>query len=130
MFYNFGRNHLRLEDLYTVRFGHGVGSAPRLTGYADSTVLWWTNTGTPQVIEQHAENNTLNALNWQSWHPDQWRQIRWIQFARVAEETHVAVRDQTTEQTNSPAPSEPREPSVTGRLSTIPEEASDDMPRF
>ena len=34
MLHNFGSNHLRLDNLYTIRVGRGIGSAPKLPGYA------------------------------------------------------------------------------------------------
>ena len=127
MLHNFGSNHLRLDNLYTIRVGRGNGPAHKLHGYAGSVIPWWTN-DQPNVIEQQAADNTLAPLHWQSLFPDCWRQTRWMQCARVADEIHVATASQRPMiQDSSLPPSVAEESNHDGRLSTIPEEDSLDI---
>ena len=127
MLYNFATNHLRLDNIYTIRAGHGVGSVPKLTGYSEGIVLrWHAGTAEPSIIEQTATNDVLGHLSWQSMFPDTWRQCRWIQFARVVEEAHITL-DPDHNQHSTPQPSEPNTPQTDSRLSTIPEEDSADI---
>ena len=130
MLFNFGCNHLRLDGLYTIRVGHGVGRAPALYGHAECITIWW-GPESPHVIEHPATSSSmLPPLLWQMVRPDCWKQTRWIQFACVSEDAHIATASQQEVVQDSSLP-----PSVTdgtsnhdGRLSTIPEESSIDIP--
>ena len=125
--FHFGRNHLRLEDLYTIRVGHGVGTTGKLQGYAEGIVLWWAGgcTGV-QTIEQEANDGELPSISWQSLTPDSWRQIRFIQFARTEEESLLKIDPERADASDVPMTTPPGS-SADSRLSTIPEEHSSDL---
>ena len=134
-FYNFGRNHLRLDDVKTIRAGHGVGSISKLQPYSESLVLYWDATphnDVPKIIEQHPDGDVLGAISWQSMFQDNWRQIRFIQFCLSGEDSHVVTnKGDLAEGPQNSAPGTPgsdrSRSQNTSRLSTIPEEESQDF---
>jgi len=125
----FGRNHLRLDNLWNITIGHGVGSTGKITGFAEATTLWW-RPGNAEIneIEQTSDFPELDgawisAILWQRNHPDHWRQIRFIRFAAGDQATMVnADLGSRSQPSTLPATSSPN-----SRLSTIPEENSEDL---
>jgi len=119
----FARISLRLHGVKCIQLGLGVRMTHSVKGFAEGITLYWYP-GSPQVftIEEEAEDDRLGEIRWAELDPDQWDRIRHVRFALVGEGVH-AIHD--------PQDSIPSEPSSSshgdGRLSTIPEEQSQDL---
>ena len=129
----YAENHLRVGPVVGARLGKGIHDLAPVAHFTEAIVLMWKpGQQARRITELKAENNVIGKLHIAQDHLD-WQNLRVLQLLLGAEEVEIAHDDlrgshraEAEEHPGGSHRAETSDAQSSHRLSTIPEELSDD----